>query len=39
MAQVELVMPKMGESIMEATIIKWVKNVGDGVEADLKYNI
>lgn len=34
MAQVELVMPKMGESIMEATIIKWVKNVGDVVEAD-----
>jgi len=34
MAQVELIMPKMGESIMEATIIKWVKNVGDVVEAD-----
>ena len=34
MAQVELVMPKMGESIMEATIIKWVKNVGDTVEMD-----
>ena len=34
MAQVELVMPKMGESIMEATIIKWVKKVGDTVEAE-----
>lgn len=34
MAQVELVMPKMGESIMEATIIKWVKQVGDAVEAE-----
>ncbi len=34
MALVELVMPKMGESIMEATILKWVKNVGDAVEAD-----
>lgn len=34
MAQVELVMPKMGESIMEATIIKWNKKVGDTVEAD-----
>ena len=34
MAQVELVMPKMGESIMEATIIKWVKNVGDTIEAE-----
>ena len=27
-------MPKMGESIMEATILRWVKNVGDTVEAD-----
>ncbi|MDX2061605.1 MAG: dihydrolipoamide acetyltransferase family protein [Bacteroidia bacterium] len=34
MARVDLVMPKMGESIMEATIIRWVKNVGDVVEAD-----
>lgn len=34
MALVELVMPKMGESIMEATILRWVKNVGDAVEAD-----
>jgi 2-oxoglutarate dehydrogenase E2 component (dihydrolipoamide succinyltransferase) len=34
MAQVELIMPKMGESIMEATILKWVKKVGDPVEAD-----
>ena len=34
MAQVELVMPKMGESIMEATIIKWVKQVGDRVESE-----
>ncbi|MCH2084434.1 MAG: 2-oxo acid dehydrogenase subunit E2 [Saprospiraceae bacterium] len=34
MAQVELIMPKMGESIMEATILKWVKTVGDSVEAD-----
>ncbi len=34
MALVELVMPKMGESIMEATILKWVKNVGDQVEED-----
>jgi len=34
MAKVELVMPKMGESIMEATILKWVKNVGDTVEQD-----
>lgn len=34
MAKVELVMPKMGESIMEATILKWVKQVGDKVEED-----
>jgi len=34
MAQVELVMPKMGESIVEATILKWVKQVGDTVEED-----
>ena len=27
-------MPKMGESIMEATIIKWVKSVGDMVALD-----
>jgi len=34
MAKVELLMPKMGESIIEATILKWVKNVGDKVEMD-----
>ncbi|HMQ47546.1 MAG TPA: dihydrolipoamide acetyltransferase family protein [Saprospiraceae bacterium] len=34
MAQVELIMPKMGESIMEATITRWVKQVGDSVEED-----
>ncbi len=34
MAQVELIMPKMGESIMEATILKWVKTVGDKIEQD-----
>lgn len=27
-------MPKMGESIMEATILNWTKNVGDKVEVD-----
>ena len=30
----ELKMPKMGESISEATIISWLKNVGDYVEAE-----
>ncbi|MEO0733867.1 MAG: dihydrolipoamide acetyltransferase family protein [Bacteroidota bacterium] len=34
MAQVELIMPKMGESIIEATILNWVKGVGDTVEVD-----
>jgi 2-oxoglutarate dehydrogenase E2 component (dihydrolipoamide succinyltransferase) len=34
MARVELIMPKMGESIMEATILKWRKKPGDRVELD-----
>lgn len=34
MAIVDLVMPKLGESIMEATILKWLKNPGDVVQMD-----
>lgn len=34
MAIVELVMPKLGESIIEATILKWTKKVGDAVKQD-----
>lgn len=34
MAKVELVLPKMGESIIEATLLRWVKNVGDKVAAE-----
>ncbi len=34
MAQTEVIMPKMGESVNEATIIKWTKNEGDQVKAD-----
>jgi len=34
MATVDLVMPKMGESIMEATILKWHKHPGDHVKMD-----
>jgi 2-oxoglutarate dehydrogenase E2 component (dihydrolipoamide succinyltransferase) len=34
MAIVDLVMPKMGESIMEATILKWHKKAGDKVRMD-----
>jgi 2-oxoglutarate dehydrogenase E2 component (dihydrolipoamide succinyltransferase) len=34
MAIVDLVMPKLGESIMEATILKWHKQPGDPVSMD-----
>ena len=34
MAIVDLIMPKMGESIMEATILKWHKQPGDSVKMD-----
>jgi 2-oxoglutarate dehydrogenase E2 component (dihydrolipoamide succinyltransferase) len=34
MAIVDLLMPKMGESIMEATILKWHKQPGDAVKQD-----
>lgn len=30
----EMVMPKMGESITEGTVLKWLKSVGDTVEKD-----
>jgi 2-oxoglutarate dehydrogenase E2 component (dihydrolipoamide succinyltransferase) len=34
MAKYQLLLPKMGESVAEATIIKWTKNPGDHVDAD-----
>jgi 2-oxoglutarate dehydrogenase E2 component (dihydrolipoamide succinyltransferase) len=34
MAKVELILPKMGESVTEATILKWLKNVGDTILQD-----
>ncbi len=34
MARVEMTMPKMGESIMEGTVLKWLKQVGDAIEQD-----
>lgn len=34
MAREVMVMPKMGESIMEGTVIEWKKKVGDSVELD-----
>lgn len=34
MAIVEILMPKMGESVMEGTILSWLKNVGDVIEEE-----
>jgi 2-oxoglutarate dehydrogenase E2 component (dihydrolipoamide succinyltransferase) len=34
MSLVDLVMPKLGESIMEATILKWHKKPGDSIKED-----
>ena len=34
MAIVDLILPKLGESIMEATILKWHKKVGDPIKLD-----
>ena len=30
----ELIVPTLGESITEATVSKWLKNIGDNFEAD-----
>ncbi|MDG1063668.1 MAG: dihydrolipoamide acetyltransferase family protein [Flavobacteriaceae bacterium] len=34
MARFELKLPKMGESVAEATVINWLKQVGDAIEMD-----
>ncbi len=34
MARFELTMPKMGESIIEATVLRWLKNVGDSIDVE-----
>ncbi len=34
MAKIELKLPSMGESVAEATITSWIKNIGDVIEAD-----
>lgn len=34
MSVVNIIMPKLGESIMEATVLKWYKKVGDFVKMD-----
>src|SRR5680860_447344 len=34
MARFEIKLPKMGESVAEATITSWLKNVGDHIDMD-----
>ena len=34
MSKFELLLPKMGESVEEATIINWLKNIGDKITVD-----
>ena len=34
MSKKDVIMPKMGESVAEATIISWNKNIGDKIEID-----
>jgi len=34
MAKVDVIMPKMGESVMEGTVLTWHKKPGDAIEAD-----
>ena len=34
MASIEMTMPKMGESVMEGTILSWLKKVGDPIDED-----
>jgi len=34
MQTIEMTMPRMGESVMEGTILKWLKQVGDVVKQD-----
>ena len=34
MAEIEIRLPKMGESVTEATITNWIKNIGDSVAMD-----
>lgn len=34
MADYKLILPAMGEGVMEATVISWLKNVGDSIEED-----
>ena len=35
MSKTEMLMPKMGESIMEGTVLKWLKKEGDKINLDI----
>ncbi|MGY8953985.1 MAG: biotin/lipoyl-containing protein, partial [Flavobacteriales bacterium] len=34
MAEIQIILPKMGESVAEATITTWLKSEGDSIELD-----
>ena len=34
MARIDVVMPKMGESVMEGTVLTWFKQPGQSVDVD-----
>ena len=34
MSKVQLILPKMGESVEEATVISWLKDIGDKINVD-----
>ena len=34
MSEIQVLLPKMGESVAEATITTWLKAVGDAIEED-----
>ena len=34
MSKYNLTLPKMGESVEEATIVNWLKNVGDNIKME-----
>ena len=36
MSKFELLLPKMGESVEEATIIDWLKNIGDKIKKSVQ---
>ena len=36
MSKYNLTLPKMGESVEEATIVNWLKNVGDNIKMEVE---